>query len=466
MTSLRSRAVGGLKWTTIAAIVCSVLQIAKMAVLARLIAREDFGVFATISVVLGFAEYFVEAGLGSAVIHRQSASKEELGTAYTINIILGWFVFIVLFFASSPIAKFYNDFRLIIFLKLATLTFLFQPLGRQYDALLRRDLQFDTLAKFDICSAFISLSISVILAYQQYGVLALIFSQLFIALLRTVYLLWIGCKKYGFNIGFSSKSAYFFCRFAIFQICENTVNYFNGQLDVILIGKLLGQDALGVFYMAKQLALRPTQIINPIINKISLPIFAKVQNDSLRLKRGYLQIVHTLAIIYFPLFILISGFSEEIVRIFLGDNWGIAGNLLRILSYYSMIRALNNPIGSLLIAMGRVDIGFYWNFCMLFYSPTIMVFSSQWGPIGMAWGLFCAALGSSIPFWYFLVRKLCGASFVEYYKEIFLTALIAISCLIWGFMSTSLLIKFVLFFFGILVYLFVHRKVLYDLRLI
>ncbi|NCB47959.1 colanic acid exporter, partial [bacterium] len=139
--TLKAQALKGVKWTTTSAVVCSVLQLAKMAILARLIAREDFGLFATIAVILGFADFFVEAGLGSAIIHKQDATEEDLASAYTINILLGWLVFVALYLLSSPVAEFYNDSRLIGLLHLATLVFLFQPLGRQYDALLRRDLK-------------------------------------------------------------------------------------------------------------------------------------------------------------------------------------------------------------------------------------------------------------------------------------------------------------------------------------
>lgn len=417
--TLKAQVLKSLKWTTTSAIVCAVLQVARMAILARLIAREDFGLFATIAVILGFADFFVEAGLGSAVIHKQDATKEDLASAYTINVVIGWLVFGVLYCASTTIAGFYDDDRLINLLRLATLVFLCQPLGRQYDALLRRDLQFNIIAKLDIFSAVCGFILSILLAWRGLGVKALIYSQLLITLVRTIILLAIGSKHYGFNIGFSWQRARFFFRFGAFQICESSINYFNAQLDTILIGKFLGQETLGVFFMAKQLAFKPLEIINPIIGKISLPVFAKMQKDEARLKRGYLHVVHTLASIHFALFTIIAGFSEEIISIFLGSDWAMAGSLLKILAFYTMLRAIGGPVGGLLIAKGRVDLGFYWNLGLFLYTPPIIIFASQWGPKGIAWGLLLAMLGANIPSWYFLVRKLCGATFSEYFGALF-----------------------------------------------
>lgn len=464
MKSLKAHALAGVKWTTLSAVICSVLQIVKMAILARLIAREDFGLFATIAVVLGFADFFVEAGLGSAVIHKQDATKEDLASAYTINIVLGWLIFIVLYYASWPVAAFYDESRLVSLLHLATLIFLIQPLGRQYNALLRRDLQFDILAKLDIFAASVGFVVSLLFAWQGLGVKALIYSQITVAFVSTVILMLIGCKKYGFNLGFSANSARFFFRFSMFQICENSVNYFNTQLDAILIGKLLGQETLGIFYMAKQIAFRPIQIINPIITTISLPVFAKVQNDTERLKRGYLQIVHSLAIIHFGLFTIMAGFAKEITSIFLGQNWSAAATILSILSFYTMLRAIGNPVGSLLIAKGRVDLGFYWNLSLLAYTPVIVIYTSKWGVLGISWGLLAAMAGLLIPGWYFLVHRLCGASFVEYFGKLFITLSIALLCFGPLIFMTHLSLKLITVFIGLFFYLWYNYQPIMALK--
>lgn len=408
--------------------VCIVLQVFKTAILARLIAKEDFGLFATAAVVLGFAEFFVEAGLGSAVIHKQDATRDDLAVAYTINIVLGWLVFVGIYFLSIPIADFYSDDRLAPILRLVSLIFLFQPLGRQFEALFRRDLKFSILAKIDILAAVVGFAVSLVLAWKGMGVKALVWSQISLTFFRMVFLLWLGTRQFGFKIGFSFERAKFFLRFGMFQICENSVNYFNTQLDTILIGKLLGQETLGVFFMAKQLAFRPIQIFNPVINTISMPVFARIQNEEERLKSGYLRIVHTLAIIHFALFTILAGFADEVIAVFLGNQWISASPLLKILVFYTMLRAIGNPVGSLLVAKGKVDLGFYWNLSMLFVTPVITIFASKFGAAGIAWGLFFSMLGAMVPCWYFLIQPLCGASFKEYFGNIFKTALIVAVC--------------------------------------
>lgn len=462
--TLKQQALKGVKWSTTSAVVTSLLQIAKLAVLARLIAKEDFGLFATIMIILGFADFFVEAGLGNAIIHRQNASEDALASAYTINILLGWLIFVVLHFASVPIANFYNDPRLVGLLQLANLIFLFQPFGRQYDALMRRDLRFASLAKLEIVAAVTGFVSALIFAFQGFAVHALIYSQLLTNLVRVFLLLWLGIRIYGFRIGFSREHVVFFMKFGSFQIGENAINYFNTQLDSILIAKLLGQEALGIFFMAKQIAFRPVQIINPIINKISLPVFARIQNDTMRLKNGYLRVVHTMAFVHFPVFIVIAGFSAELVDIFLGNNWPEIVVILQILAFYTMLRAIGNPVGNLLIAKGRVDMGFYWNLAMLFYFPPIIVFASQWGNVGVAWGLFIGMLGINVPAWYFLVRKLCGAGFIEYFGKLFAIAASAFVCLAPVLFVLNFWLRLLGCLLGLTAYIWYNKEILQTFR--
>jgi O-antigen/teichoic acid export membrane protein len=464
VTSLKQQALKGVKWTTISAVACSIIQVLRMSVLARLIPKEDFGLFATTAVVLGFANFFVEAGLGSAIIHKQDSTKEDLASAYSINIFLGWLIFASLYFLSAPIADFYQESRLISLLHVATIVFLIQPLGRQYDALFRREMAFNFLAKLDIFSALAGLVSSIVFAMNGFGVRALIFSQLITTGCRTLILLKYGIRQFGFNIGFKWQRAKFFLRFSAFQICENSVNYFNTQLDTIVIGKLLGQETLGGFFMVKQLAFKPIQIINPIITKISLPVFAKIQNDLAHLKRGYLKVVHTLSIVHFPLYICIAGFAREIITILFGTKWVSLTYLLQILCFYTMLRALGNPIGSLLMAKGRVDLGFYWNFALIFYTPTIMYFSSRWGITGISWGLLVGMLILNVPMWYFLVFKLCQAKFGEYFLPLIKNFAFASLCFGSLFFFSSLTPRILICLLGSAIYTWKHWNTINEIR--
>ncbi len=165
--------------------------------------------------------------------------------------------------------------------------------------------------------------------------------------------------------------------------------------------------------------MRPYAIINPIITKVTFPIMAKVQNDIGRLKNIFLKTVNYLASINFPVYILIILLAEPIVLFLFGEKWTDSIVILQILSVYRMFSAVGNPIGSLQLARGRADLGFYWNLGIFFFVPPTLYIGSYWGLNGMAYALSGLMISLILPNWYFMVKPLSEAGFVEYFKQIF-----------------------------------------------
>ncbi|WP_138380607.1 MOP flippase family protein [Luteithermobacter gelatinilyticus] len=456
--SLKVQGLSALKWTSLASICNGGLQVAQLAILARLLSQNDFGLIAIITVILGFGTIFVEAGLNNAVIHRQNATKEELANVYTVNLILGLVVYVCVVVLAYPIASYYNDQRLVEYIHIMAFIFIILPWGMLYSAQFQRDLQFNFLAKIDILTVIVGAVFSILLAYNGFGVLALVYSQILMALLRTFILLYYGSKLFGFKIAFSWNRAKYFLKFGAFKIGENAVNYFNLQIDIMVIGKILGPESLGVYFMAKQLVLRPIQLINPVITKITLPLFAKVQCDHQRLKYGFLQTIHALSFIHCAIYFLMAGFAYEIVWIFLGRGWEEGVLLMMILSFYGIQRAINNPVGSLLMAKGKVDVSFYWNAILLVITVSVVLFFSGWGNQGVAWGLVGMMLMLQIPGWYFLVFKLCGAGFWEYFGKITELVLWALGCFGGLLLVEPLGVKIVIALLGGATYIYVNRQ--------
>ncbi len=168
-----------------------------------------------------------------------------------------------------------------------------------------------------------------------------------------------GLKEYKPSFVFKVGKIKEFLSFGAYQMGEKSINYFNSQVDTILIGKLLGMEALGIYSIAKQLIMRPAQVINPIITKVTFPTMAKVQEDTERLKKIYLKTMNYLSSINFPIYAFLFVMAPDLVPLIFGDKWYEAIVIVQILSIYGAIRST----GSLLLA----NWGFYWNLGLFFY---------------------------------------------------------------------------------------------------
>ena len=79
-----------------------------------------------------------------------------------------------------------------------------------------------------------------------------------------------------------------------------------------------------------------------------------------------------------------------------------------------LFRAIGNPVGSLLVATGKTYLGFYWNSFTFLIMPVLVFFGARFGVLGIAIALNITMVLLFYPSWWFLIRKMTGASFREY----------------------------------------------------
>jgi O-antigen/teichoic acid export membrane protein len=416
--NIKESVINGVKWTSSASIIIAVFQILQVSILARYLSSEDFGLMALVMVVIGFSKIFSDFGISNAIIHHQENSIEQLSTLYWLNILIGIFLFLIISLASPFISSFYGEPKLIELLIIFSFSFIIESFGTQFRVLLQKELNFNLIAKIEIISALISLIVAILLAMNNFGVYTLVFASLTSTLISSILFILHGKKISKPKLIFSFINIKSYLNFGLYQTGQSTLNYFNSQFDILLIGKLLGTEALGVYSIVKQLAMRPAQVINPILTRVTFPILAKLQNDLPALKDVYLKTMYYISLINFPIYLMIAILSEPIVLILFGDSWKEAIPLLRILAIYFMFRSIGNPMGSLVMATGKVSLEFWWNVVMFTLFPIAIYIGSYWNIVGIAYSLLFTIVITLIPMWYFIINKLCKATLSEFFSPL------------------------------------------------
>ncbi|MFT3750085.1 MAG: MOP flippase family protein [Agriterribacter sp.] len=412
--SLTVKAKAGVKWTTISAIIGALSQLLLTVILARFLDKKDFGLMAIAIFVINFSQLFIDLGISNAIIFNQNVDKKQLSTLYWMNIILGIFLFCIILIISPFVAVFYKEPQLKNIINLIGITFLIQPLGMQFSTLLRKELHFKEIAIRNIISKIIGLIMGFVFGYYGLGVYALVYSTIFTSLFDTVMFIILGRKLHTPSFYFNFREIKPFFSFGLYQMGEKFIDYFNSDVDSIIVGKLLGIEALGIYNIAKSFVLKPFQVVNPILTKVAFPIMAKVQNEIPKLKFIYLKMQNVLAFINFPVFLFMFFFAESVILLVFGQKWIEAAMPLRILSIYSMIRSTMNPIGSLQLARGKADQGFFWTLAQTFILSIPVYFGSKGGLTGVCYTLLIVQVFLFLIGWKVMVNYLCGASFSEF----------------------------------------------------
>ena len=417
--SLKQKTISGVRWTTFSSAINAILQLLQLMILARYLSPHDFGLVAILMVIVGFSQIFVDFGLSKAIIYKQKITHNQLSTLYWLNIILSIFIFLIIVIFSAYIAQFYNESGLDNLIIIISTSFVIQAFGQQYRTLFQKELQFNILAKIDVFAAIVSFITAIVLAINNFGVYSLICPIIVMTFIKTILLVYFGLSSHKPNLYFDIKEVKEFLSFGGYTVGNGIVSTVATQVDILIIGKLLGTETLGLYSIIKELILRPSQLINPIITKVAFPAMSKVNHDIDKIRSVYLRLINYISSVNFPVYIASFILAPEIITIFLGEKWLNGVVIFKIFSIWALIRAIGNPIGSLVMAMGKPQYEMYWNILMMFFTPFMVYISSFWGVEGVAWGNLISIIILFIPEWYFLTYKLCKASLKEYFLSSF-----------------------------------------------
>jgi PST family polysaccharide transporter/teichuronic acid exporter len=386
----------------------------KISVLTRFLDKSDFGLIAITMLVLGFTELFIDMGLSIAIIHKQDISRKEYSSLYWINFVFSLFLCALIIVATPWIADFYHESELLKILPLMSVILIFSAIGRQFKTIEQKNLSFRRIAIIVISSSVFSLLLAVVLAVKGFGVYSLVYAYLAQYLISNLSFFIKKKKKNHIMFRFNYQEVKPFLKIGIFQVGSQMINYFNRNLDILIVGKLFGSEILGGYSLAKQLVNRPTKMINPVLTRVGAPVLAKFQHDITQLKKNYLKLINLVASINLPIYAIMILFASLLVEILYGSQYQDIVILVRILAAAMFIRSVLNPVGSLVVATGRTDLEFYWNILTTALMPVAIFIGSQFSIEGVAWAILTVVLLLFIPAWWFLIRKMIGVDLGTY----------------------------------------------------
>jgi lipopolysaccharide exporter len=383
--SLTHQTVSGVKWNSVATIATVIVQFISIVVLARLLDPEDFGLMSMAIVVTGFAKAFADFGFSNAIIHRQDTTREQLSTLYWSNLLVGFSLFGLIWLAIPLAVTYYQEPRLTPILRWVAITFLILPVGQQFQSLLRRELRFTTLSLIQIAQSLFYAVSAVGYAIAGFGVMSLVWGSLIQALVGSILLVGIAIQSHWLpNLHFRRHDLDGFIQFGLFQMGERSLNYLSANVDYLIIGRFLGSEALGFYTLAYNLMRMPLSYLNPMIVSVAFPAFARVQHQDDILRRGYVKILHYLSAITFPLMAGLFVTAPLLVPLVYGVQWSPAVSVIQIFALLGALKSLSNPLGSLLLAKGRADFGFWMNMIATVGCIISNLIGVRWGITGVA----------------------------------------------------------------------------------
>ncbi|PLT31816.1 teichuronic acid biosynthesis protein TuaB [Peribacillus deserti] len=355
----------GAKWTGISTGAITIIQIVQFIFLGNQMSISQFGLVGMLTTIMVFAQILLDSGFGSAVIQKEQVSRRMLSTLFWLNVMAGCSLFIILFLTSGMIAEFFHRTELRELIQIFAVLFLVAPVGQQSQYLLQRDLRFNILGKIEMAAASVSFLLLVVLAFVISPIYAFAISQVVLYGLKSVSYFVAYARTWRPGIVFDLKECREILSFGAFQLSSRLVNRIGSNIDVILIGRFMGAEALGIYNLVYQIVTIPVLRINPIMTRVAFPVFSKNQHSHSALNDGFLHMTKLLSLITFPMLMGLTAVANVFILTFFGEKWTEAIPVLQIMAIVGILRVLMNPSGSIILAKGKADLAFYWDGGML-----------------------------------------------------------------------------------------------------
>ncbi len=348
--SLKQRTVRGSAVASVTEGIRFVLQLASVALLARLLAPSAFGTVAMATSITGVISVLKEAGLGLATLQRAVLTHELVSSIFWLNIALSVIGCACVAALSPAIAWFYGEPSLVAICMVLGLFMIIGGATAQHQAILRRRMHFRALGLIAIAGVIVSMSVSAFCAYRGLQAWALV-SGIGAGELTVVTLSWTACRWRPGRPTWSSELREVVA-FGGAMTAARLMNYFARNGDNIIIGRQLGEGQLGIYTRAYALMLAPLSQLDAVLSGVLKPALFRVANDDARMCAIILR-AQRLSVAFFGVGIAwIALYADALVPFLLGDQWGEVVPVFRVLAMVTILQVAARYPGWILESKG------------------------------------------------------------------------------------------------------------------
>ncbi len=402
-------------WSSIDRFSTQGIQFVFSILIARQLLPSDYGVVAMLGIFLAVSQTFIDSGFGTALIRKIDRTDTDFSTVFYFNIVVAAFFYLVLWFAAPYIAAFYEIPLLEDVTRVVALTLIFSSLSGVQNAKLSIAIDFKTRAKISVSVTLLTGAIGLWMAYNGYGVWALVVQSVFASLLGTV-LLWC-LVRWRPKRTFSWQSFREMFSFGSKLLASALLDTIYNNMYTLIIGKFFSSATLGLYSRASSLARYPSSNITGVLQGVTFPVLSSIQNEPERLAGAYKRFLRLSAFVIFPSMIGLAAVADPLIRLVLTDKWEGCIYLLQIVCFSMMWYPIHAINLNLLQVKGRSDFFLKVEIIKKIQGVLILFITVPMGIVAMCYGSVVSSLLCLIYNTYY-TQKLIGYGYVAQMKDL------------------------------------------------
>ena len=352
--SLKNKAVNGVSWSAADAILGQGVTFLVGIVLARLLSPAEYGLIGIISIFIVVLNGVVDSGFSNALIRKQDSANDDYNTMFYTNLAFSIVLYVGLYFAAPLIAEFFERAALVKLTRVMGLTLIINALSIVQITILTKKVDFKTKTKASLTSAVTSGVVGIVLAYLGFGIWSLVAQQLTRLLLYMICLWYL--NKWIPSCIFSKESFKYMWGFGWKLLLSGLLNNIWGQLYQVVVGKFYSPATLGQYSRSKEYANLLSMNFTAIIQRVSYPVLAELQDNRERMVNGYRRIIKMTMFVTAVSMIFMGAVAEPLIYCLIGPQWHEAATYLPLICISLSLYPLHAINLNMLQVQGRSDL--------------------------------------------------------------------------------------------------------------
>ncbi len=399
----------GAVWSGANVLILRVANIAVMAVVARIVAPQQFGVFALALTVHAMAMSLAELGVSSAVARNDLDPDRIAPTVATISITVSLALGVAMAVFAQPLADLLGEPTAAAPLRVLAISVALVGPFAVPGAQLQRDFQQKRLFTATAVSYVPNTVVLLVMASHGDGAMAFAWSRVVGQLVAGVIIVMSVKKRYWPGLRFSELP--FLLRFGLPLAFANLLSQILLNIDYVFIGRELSTEEVGVYSLAFNVSAWSAAVLGAMVNGVVLPAVSRVRREHGSISAVLQRATRTVGLVAMPICAFTVALARPLILTLYGAQWNAAAPVLRVLALYGVLFVMSLLFANVIIAMGRTGILLGVQIAaVIVLVPVMSAGIAAAGLIGVSLAHLATILVCTFPAYLFAIRRSTGVT--------------------------------------------------------
>ena len=370
---------------TVVTIVLGLVEIVSFSIMSRLLTQEDFGYYAAITAITTIFASFSETGIGSAIVQQKELTKRFVDNAFTISLIFGSFISLLLLTLAGPLSRYVADESMMVPLMLMSGTLLLHCLTSVNTSIMHRKLQFLRIGSIRLIALVVTTIIAIWLAYKGFGYYAILTKAILTSVITYILSLIMCNTRFGLALdGATFKKIFSFSGWLMASVAFRNLAH---QIDRLMMPRLLSVTSLGAYNRPKDFVEQISSKVSGIFDSALFPVLSGIQDNIQALTSSYRRSMYVMNMFALLLSLAFMFNSDLIIRIFFGEQWLYLRPVLCVVSFSILFNFDGRLADCYLRSLAMTKQQFLFRVLETVLNIIGVFVGSKWSIIGVAIGV-------------------------------------------------------------------------------